>query len=129
MFDKYIICEDGFCNVSDGKDIIGYQFNTRLPYYRGLGLSMVEDLMLKVDGQNVDRDSVRLTLHGNSYTMQQMETEYEDVWEFGEVATLMVMKKGGLQPGEHQIDLTPHLRISYLPFMLIAQDQKNLALR
>ena len=40
MFDMYIVCEDGFRTRDDGRP--GGVVQVRMPYYRGLGLSMVE---------------------------------------------------------------------------------------
>lgn len=128
MFDKYIICEDGFSNVTEGGQVTGFQLQARLPYYRGLGLSMVEDLNIKVDGQEVPRAAVKVTLHGNTYTLDEMETEYEDRWEFGEKGLVVVSKPGGLTPGKHRLELAPHLRISYLPFILVGEDVKELSI-
>ncbi len=128
MFDKYIICEDLFKNVSEGSSVIGFQFNARLPYYRGLGISMVEDLAVTVDSESYPRDAVRVTLHGNTYTLDQMENEYDDRWEFGEKGTLTVLKPGGLAPGEHKVNLEDRLRISYLPWTLVGKDSKVLTL-
>lgn len=128
MFDKYIICEDGFRNVSAGDKVTGFQLKARLPYYRGLGISMVEDIAIKVDGVEIPRQAIRVTLHGNTYTLDEMEKEYDDRWEFGEEGLLTVDKAGGLTPGKHKLELSPSLRISYLPFTLVGQDIKELTL-
>ena len=128
MFDIYIICEEGFKNVSDGEEIIGFQFMARLPYHRGLGLSMVEQLYLKVDSEEVPRADIQVTLHGNTYTLDEMENEYRDRWEFGEKGIITVLKPGGLQPGIHRIELEPHMRISYIPVTLTGKDAKELKL-
>lgn len=125
MFDKYIVCEDGFGNVSSAGQVSGFQFNARLPYYRGLGISMIEDLRLKVDGEEIPRQAIRVSLHGNTYTLDEMETEYDDRWEFGEKGLVTVEKPGGLPPGSHRIELSPYLRISYLPFILVGEDAKE----
>lgn len=128
MFDKYIIVEDGFKNVVENGEVTGFQFGARLPYYRGLGLSMVENLAITVDGEAVPREAIRVTLHGNTYSLDEMETEYEDRWEMGEVGTVIVRRPGGLAPGEHTIELVDYLRISYLPFTLTGRDTKVLAI-
>ncbi len=128
MFDKYIICEDLFKNVTENGKVIGFQFNTRLPYYRGRGISMVENLAVTVDSESFPRDAIQVTLHGNTYTLDQMEKEYDDRWEFGEKGTLTVLKPGGLSKGEHQVALVDQLRISYLPWPLIGKDRKTLTL-
>lgn len=128
MFDKYIICEDGFRNVSVGDKVTGFELNARLPYYRGLGISMIEDLAIKVDGVEIPRQAIRVTLHGNTYSLDEMEQEYDDRWEFGEKGLITVDKPGGLTPGKHEIELSPSLRISYLPFILVGKDTKELTL-
>jgi hypothetical protein len=128
MFDKYIICEDGFRNVSEAGKVTGFQLKARLPYYRGLGLSMVEKLNIRVDSEDIPRQSIHVTLHGNTYSLDQMETEYNDRWEFGEEGVVTVSKPGGLAPGRHKVVVAPHLRISYLPFILTGEDTKELEL-
>jgi len=128
MFDKYIICEDGFENIVEGGKVTGYQLKARLPYYRGLGISMVEDLGIKVDGESVPRAAIKIILHDNGYTLDEMETEYDDRWEFGEEGLVQVQRPGGLALGKHTVEVFPALRISYLPFILKGQDQKELTL-
>ncbi len=128
MFDQYMICEYEFRNFSEGGHITGFQFHARLPYYRGLGLSMVEDLAVTVDDQRFPRDAVRVSLHGNTYTLDEMEQEYEDRWEFGEEGIVIVRKQGGLAAGLHKIEMEDTLRISYLPFLLVGKDAKVLRL-
>jgi len=128
MFDKYIVCDDLFRNVSDGGMVTGFQFNTRLPYYRGLGISMVEDLKVTVDSMPYPREAIKVTLHGNTYTLDQMEKEYEDRWEFGEKGTVTVEKPGGLASGAHKVEVADFLRISYLPWILTGKDSKTLTI-
>ena len=128
MFDKYMICEEGFQNVVENGAIIGFQFGARLPYYRGLGLSMVEDIGISVDGEAIPREQILFSVRGRTWTLEQMETEIEERWEMGEVATLIVRLPNGLASGEHKIELSEQLRISYLPFSPITRDAKVLAL-
>lgn len=128
MFEKYMICEHGFQNVVESGEIVGFQFKARLPYYRGLGISMVEDLAVTVDSERFPREALRVTLHGNTYTMDAMEQEYEDRWEFGEEGIVTVQKPGGLSHGLHRIEMADTLRISYLPFLLTGTDTKVLEL-
>lgn len=128
MFEKYMICEHGFKNVAEAGEVTGFQFNARLPYYRGLGVSMVESLVVTVDARRYPREALRVTLHGNTYTLDEMETEYEDRWEFGEEGTVTVCQPGGLAPGLHKIEMEDVLRISYLPFLLTGVDNKVLEL-
>jgi len=126
MFDKYMICEDGFENVMTDGRAVGFAFLARLPYYRGIGFSMVEDVAVTVDGEAVPRDAVRVTKSGRSWTLDEMETEYTERWNFGEKVRIVVMKDGGLAPGRHALTLAERLRISYLPFVPTTRDSKEL---
>jgi hypothetical protein len=110
VFEKYMIGE-----VRNGED--AFDVDLLLCYYRGLRLSMVEDLRVNVDGDAVPREALRFSVNGRPYTLDEMETEYEVAWEFGAPATLRVERPGGLAAGEHTLDVTQRLRISYLPFV------------
>jgi len=123
MMDNKMIIE-GSLESSDK----GFAFYGRLPYYRGLGLSMIEDIAVSVDGEAVARGDVRLHLHGNTYTLDQMETVYDDRWNFGEQAKIIAMQPGGLAPGNHTITFAVRMRVSYLPFVPTTKDTKELAL-
>lgn len=129
MFDKYMICESGFQNRRDADEVSGFEFGARLPYYRGLGLSMVENLEVRIDDQPVPREQLRLKLRGRAYKLTDMETAYEEVWEMGEVAQIQVLHPGGLKPGPHKVELAETLRISYMPFPITGRDTKTLMLK
>jgi hypothetical protein len=126
MFEKYMILENDVQNIVENGKITGFQFGARLPYYRGLGLSMVEDIGVKIDGQTIDSERINLSVHGNTYSLQQMETEANDRWEMGEVGHISVREDGGLSKGEHQLNLMLNLRISYLPFPAIRVSEKTI---
>ena len=115
MYEQYIIHTKPANTVENGV-VTGFQLGAKLPYYRGLGISMIEDVQLTVDGKAVAPENILVVLHGNTYTLQQMEKEPEDRWEFGEVGTIKVLQPGGLAPGEHTIELLFNLRVSYMPF-------------
>lgn len=117
MFDHHIICREGFQNVTEEGRVTGFSFLARLPYYRGLGLSMIEDLAVSVDGEAMPRAAVSLSLRGRVWSLDALETVEDDRWDFGEKARIIVAKPGGLAPGRHRLALAERLRISYLPFV------------
>lgn len=119
MFEKYMIVEDQVKNIVENDKITGFQFGARLPYYRGVSLSMVEEIEVSLDGNVLPQDKVGITVHGNTYNLQQRENEMDDRWEMGEVATLTVHHNGGLSKGTHQLGLKINIRIGYLPFPAI----------
>ena len=111
--------------VEDGK-IVGVRFGARLPYYRGIALSLLDDISLTVDGTEIPRDDLRLTLHGNTYSLAELETEADDRWNMGEVAHIQFPSEKGLSPGEHTLGLMMNLRIAYMPFPSIRKSEKTI---
>jgi hypothetical protein len=116
MNEKYLICEDGFENVVENGQVTGFNILIRIPYYRGIYLSLIDDIELKIDGELVPRANLRLTTSsGYAFTLSEMETVTRYRWEYGEKAKLTVVQDGGLKPGKHQVDIKVVLRISYMP--------------
>ncbi|RIV87746.1 C-glycoside deglycosidase beta subunit domain-containing protein [Aurantiacibacter zhengii] len=128
MMDNKMIVEGSLENYEDGCAVKGVKFLGRLPYYRGLGLSMVEDIQVAIDGQQVPREDVRFQVRGKTYTLDEMETVYDDRWNFGEKATIIALKDGGFGEGTHTVEFGVRMRVSYLPFVPTTKDTKELAL-
>ena len=128
MMDNKMICTEQFENVVENGETIGFAFLGRLPYYRGLGLSMIEDIAVTVDGEAIARAEVRLSVRGKTYTLDEMESVYDDRWNFGEKARIIALKAGGLSAGTHKIEFAVRMRVSYLPFVPTTKDVKELAL-
>jgi hypothetical protein len=128
MFDKYMICEDSVHNLERDGETVGFALQARLPYYRGLGLSMVEEIGLEIDGQAIPREAIRFSVRGKSWTLDEMEVEYTERWNFGEKADIHVLQPGGLKAGPHQVKLSERLRISYLPFVPTTKDEKTIVI-
>ncbi len=126
MFDKYLIVEGSLRNVVEGDSVTGFAFDAKLGYYRGLGLTMLEDLAITVDGEPVARDAVRFYHEDGPLSLDELEQAGTKRWEFGEANGISVVLPGGLAPGAHAIGLTEVMRISYLPFALRAADTKTL---
>ena len=126
MFDMYIVCEDGFRARDDGRD--GGVVEVRMPYYRGLTLSMVEAVDLTVDDTPVPAERTTFTVHGNTYTFAQLPEVIDDRWEMGERAELAFESDEPLAPGEHDVSVVVRLRISYMPVPGGGRDRKRLTL-
>lgn len=111
MFEKDLIVKGSLRNTDAGVAV-----DLRIPYYRGLGLSMVERVGLAIDGQPVDPESITFAVHGNEYTLAELETAVDDRWGFHEPATVSIHNAGPLTAGDHDVSASVLLRISYLPF-------------
>jgi hypothetical protein len=128
MMDKLMLCDEGFENVVENGETTGFAVLARLPYYRGLGLSMIEEIELSADGEAVAREDIRFAVRGKTYTLDEMETVYDDRWNFGEKARVIALKPGGLSAGAHRIDIAVRMRISYLPFVPTTKTGRELQL-
>lgn len=115
MFDSQIIVDGTVRNVEIDGAVVGFEFDTRITYYRGLGLSMVEPFEVIVDGEPIPTKDLRFSLHGKTWTFEELSHEFETTWELLDVAVLRVLKPDGLTPGEHTLDVTEILRVSYMP--------------
>ena len=129
MFDNKIIVPDSLERLTAADGMEGFAVLARLPYYRGLGLSMVEDIAVTVDGEPISRQNIRFSVRGRSWTLDEMESEYGDRWNFGEKARILVKKAGGLNAGEHEVEVAVRMRISYLPMVPTTRDRKRLTLQ
>jgi len=117
MYEKYMLCKDSLANWEEDGEALGYSLQIRIPYYRGVPLSFLEDILVEVDGEKFTGDDLTFTVSGGTFTLQEMPTITFFRWEFGEKATLHIRKPGGLKPGTHNVVVGVLLRISYLPFM------------
>jgi len=116
MFDNYVFTKGSCKNVEKDGKTIGFSLQTLITYYRGIPCSMIHDVKVSVDGQEVDRRDIRFSPNNRDYfTLAEMETVTTYKWEYGEQATIFVEKDGGLQEGEHEITLTTAIRVAYIP--------------
>ncbi len=118
MFDEMIIREGSVRNVVDADGAVtDFSFATHMPYYRGLGLSMVEVPEVRVDGVAVSEEDLRFTYNGVTRTFAELADVSDVRWELRTFATITVLRDGGLAAGEHEIFVNLRLRVSYLPVL------------
>lgn len=128
MYDQFMIVGEAFKNVVVDGRVVGFQLGMRLPYYRGIVLSLIGDTDLFVDGERMQRELMTVTIDGRTFALSQLENEPEAKWEFGDVGILAVQKPGGLAPGAHTVQLNQHLKISYVPVGFSGSDTKVLTI-
>jgi hypothetical protein len=124
VFDKYIVCDDSLRTTDETRTSAVVE--VRMPYYRGLGLSMVEGVDLVVDGTPVPAAAATLTVHGRTYPMTGLPSVLDDRWEMGERAEVGFALPEPLAPGPHEVTAVVRLRISYMPVPGGGRDTKTL---
>jgi hypothetical protein len=115
MQDPYFLMTRGFKNVVERGVTLGYQINIRIPYYRGVFLSLIDNLSLSVDEQRIPPEQITLSVCGRSFTFAEMQQAENVRWDYGAPAALRVARSGGLSPGIHTIEVGMLVRKAYLP--------------
>lgn len=122
MLEIDLIQTRGFHNTVNKEIIIGFQFNIRLTYYRGIFLSQLRPQKVIVDQMIFPKEQVVWNINGMDYSYEQMKTEGNVHWSPSTIATIKVLKKGGLSQGYHKISTGYKYSSSYMPPKL----QKNI---
>ena len=113
---QYNLLQRGFKNVPSDVKPTGFQLLLKTAYYRGVRLSLVDDIEVTVDGERFERNKVSVQIGGHTYTLDQLEKIGNKNWDWLEPAVVTVEKPGGLKPGVHDVQAALKLRISYMPF-------------
>ena len=115
MFDKYMLITRGFQNVTQNGQITGFQMKVRITYYRGVFLPLLTGFAVTVDGEEFKPEQMRFTVNDHTYTFEELGKAEKVHWNFGDPATLTVLKPGGLKPGIHLVDIVETVKPSYMP--------------
>lgn len=123
MAGRQIYNPDGFRNTEENGIVTGYQFEFKLQYYRGITLSIVRDIKVNMDGEDVARENIFLAVNGEVFSLEEMRTVIDSDyrWEFGDYAAVSVRKEGGLSKGNHHIKAVQVIDPSYMPFQVEAE--------
>ncbi len=119
MNPRYMFNPEGFKNVEENGKVIGFQFDFKMQYYRGVTLSIIRNIEVNVDGEEFNREDIRFTLEGDTFTLDEMETVITYRWKYGQYATVTVLKDDGLAKGKHHIKAVQTIAPSYMPMILV----------
>lgn len=110
-----VIVDNSLKSMGCNDKIIGYSFDIRLSYYRGLFLSCIETFELKVDNEIINTTDITFSVNGKIFPVSFLKECAGEFWGLTTPATIKVFKAGGIENGEHLIDLNLMLRIPYMP--------------
>jgi hypothetical protein len=128
MYDNSMIVGEEFKNVTRNEQVTGFQIGMRIPYYRGVVLSLLDGTRLTVDDELIPQEQIMLTISGKTMPLTHLEDDPVTRWEFGDVGILTVNRPGGLSVGEHKLELYQHVRTPYIPGGIAGEDVKVLNL-
>lgn len=122
FFDYYAFSEGSCKNVEKDGVVVGFELKTRITYYRGIPLSMIDNVEIRVDNRLVDKTKIHFTPNGEDwFTLAEMETVSAIKWEFGEEATIFAEQEGGLSQGKHKVALRTSITVAYAPLNFMGE--------
>lgn len=113
-FADYIICEKPIVNVEVNNQAIGYEFEIKYPSYRGTYVSCIENLIVTVDGKEIDPKDMRFRINEKEFLFDQIPELYSEYWFIHDNAAIRILKDDGLPKDvEHEITVEISHRIPY----------------
>lgn len=109
------------CRINLGHvELDGYCFDLYQPWYKASPVGMIHDIAIIVDGEVIPRESIQLILKGGQRIMLYNARTIQDIWwNIVEPITVFFPREGGLDAGEHELDITVAEEISaYYEFPL-----------
>lgn len=103
----------------------GFTFQVQLAYYRGHYLSDIDAMEVYVDGKQIPTEAIGFILKDKEFTVYQLSYAVTEFWSQVEIATISAILPGGLEDGEHEIELKLMLRV---PYMAIGPDHMYMPL-
>ncbi|MGG7215065.1 C-glycoside deglycosidase beta subunit domain-containing protein [Clostridium nigeriense] len=129
MFDNNVFIDNSCVNVVENGKVIGYEMETNITYYRGIPLSMVENIRVEVDGKEEPSESIRISTDKTDwFTLKEAETVTSYKWEYGEPLYIRILKENGLNKGKHKVKLTVATRTAYIPVPLEGNKERTVAI-
>ena len=116
MFDNNVYIDGSLKNFTENGEILGYELQTNITYYRGIPMSMIARIEIKEDGRDVPEEDIRISINQKEwFTLDEAKTAYSYKWVYGEPLYIRVVKPGGLKPGKHQMEMLEGVRTAYMP--------------
>lgn len=114
-FEKRVLRQDGFYNLLLNGKQVGFNLDLRINYYRGLPLSSVQKIEVKVDGETIPQELMLLQLREKMFTMSELPNLYREYWGVKMPAHLRIFNYG-LEPGEHDVEVRIEYKSPYMEF-------------
>ena len=109
-----IIKKNSFKNLYINGRKNGFEFDVQLAYYRGHYLSDIDLLEVYLDGEKMPQEAVTFEIKGKELPVYKLTHAVTEFWSQVEPAKIRVIKKGGVEAGEHEVELKLMLRVPYM---------------
>lgn len=109
-----IVKKDTFRNIYINGKKNGFEFDVQLAYYRGHYLSDIDSLEVYLDGEKMPQEAVTFELNGKEMPAYKLTYAVTEFWSQVVPAKIRVIKKGGVEDGEHELDFRLMMRVPYM---------------
>lgn len=129
MFDNNVFKEATCKNIEEKGEVIGFELQTLITYYRAVPLSMVEFIKVAVDDAEVSTEDIQISIDQQDwFYLKEAATVTSYKWEYGEPLYIRVLKPGGLSTGDHRVKLTVATRTAYIPVPLVGVKERTVTI-
>lgn len=111
-YNQHLIWHEGHGELFACSEPIGYQFQVRIPNFRGNYLSCIESLEFTLDGTPVPEETIAFLLNGKRFRIKDFPELFMEYWDVSDRAICEVLLKGGLS-GSHVLGATMRMRYGY----------------
>lgn len=109
-----IVKKDTFRNIYINGKKNGFEFDVQLAYYRGHYLSDIDSLQVILDGEKMPQEAVTFELNGKEMPVYKLTYAVTEFWSQVVPAKIRVIRKGGVEDGEHELDFRLMMRVPYM---------------
>lgn len=109
-----IVKKESFRNIYINGKKNGFEFDVQLAYYRGHYLSDIDSLEVYLDGEKMPQEAVTFEINGKEMPVYKLTYAVTEFWSQIQPAKIRVIKKGGVEDGEHELDFRLMLRVPYM---------------
>lgn len=120
-----IVKKESFRDIYINGKKNGFEFDVQLAYYRGHYLSDIDSLEVYLDGEKMPQEAVTFEINGKEMPVYKLTYAVTEFWSQVQPAKIRVIKKGGVEDGEHELDFKLMLRV---PYMQIGPDHNFMPL-
>lgn len=114
QLNEQIVKKESFRHLYINGNKNGFSFDVQLAYYRGHYLSDIDSLEVWLDGEKLPDEAVTFELNGKEMPVYKLKYAVTEFWSQVVPATIRVIRAGGIEAGEHELDFRLMLRVPYM---------------
>lgn len=108
--DDTILIDDSLTARPDGLAI-----GLKIPWYRSLWVSSVSDVVVRIDGQDVPKESLRAEINGGTFTIDELQDQWDQLWYLQDRLVVVVPSETPPSAGDEvDVEVTLSMRMPYM---------------